>query len=171
MAGRVILQTERLILREFDEADVAAFYVLGSDPAIIRFTGDPGLSSLEHAREVLSCRPLADYRKYGFGRWACVHKPNGEVIGFAGLKHLEDLKEVDIGYRLLPAYWGVGLATEAGRAVIDYGFAHLHLKEIIGLADGENAASVRVLEKLGFSFDRMMEYQGAKTARYVIRAR
>src|SRR6516165_7921619 len=158
MAGRVILQTERLILREFDEGDAAAFYVLGSDPAIIRFTGDPGLTSIEHAREVLRSHPLADYQKYGFGRWACLHKETGAIIGFAGLKYLEDLKEVDIGYRLVPAHWGAGLATEAGRAVLDYGFRELHLEEIIGLADPANVASVRVLEKLGFSFDRMMEY-------------
>ncbi len=170
MGGRVILETERLILREFDQGDAAAFYVLGSNPAIIRFTSDPGMTSLEQAREVLSSRPLSDYRKYGFGRWGCVHKECGEVIGFAGLKYLEELQEVDIGYRLLPAYWNVGLATEAGRAVVDYGFAHLHLKEIIGLADPENAASVRVLEKLGFSFDRIMAYQGSDVARYVIRA-
>jgi RimJ/RimL family protein N-acetyltransferase len=168
MAGRVILETERLTLREFDDGDVQAFYILGSDPAITQFTGDPGLTSLGHAREVLRSRPLADYRKYGFGRWACVYKQNGGVIGFAGLKFLEDLKEVDIGYRLLPAYWGVGLATEAGRAVLDYGFAELHLEEIIGLVDPTNVASVRVLEKLGLSFDRVMEYQGADVARYVI---
>jgi len=167
MAGRVILQTERLILREFDEGDAAAFYVLGSDPAIIRFTGDPGLTSIEHAREVLRSHPLADYQKYGFGRWACLHKETGAIIGFAGLKYLEDLKEVDIGYRLVPAHWGAGLATEAGRAVLDYGFRELHLEEIIGLADPANVASVRVLEKLGFSFDRMMEYGGSNVARYV----
>ena len=167
MAGRVILQTERLILREFDEGDAAAFYVLGSDPAIIRFTGDPGLTSIEHAREVLRSHPLADYQKYGFGRWACLHKETGAIIGFAGLKYLEDLKEVDIGYRLVPAHWGAGLATEAGRAVLDYGFRELHLEEIIGLADPVNVASVRVLEKLGFSFDRMMEYGGSNVARYV----
>jgi RimJ/RimL family protein N-acetyltransferase len=168
MAGLVILETERLTLREFDEGDVPAFYILGSDPAITRFTGDGGFTSIEHAREVLCTRPLADYRKYGFGRWACVHKKREEVIGFAGLKYLEDLQEVDIGYRLLPAYWGVGLTTEAGRAVLDYGFVQLHLEEIIGLVDPENAASVRVLEKLGLAFDRVMQYQGTDVARYVI---
>jgi RimJ/RimL family protein N-acetyltransferase len=170
MAGRVVLETERLILREFDEEDAAVFYVLGSDPAIIRFTGDPGLTSLEHAREVLRSHPLADYQNYGFGRWACVHKETGSVIGFAGLKFLDDLKEVDIGYRLLPAHWGLGLATEAARAVLDYGFRKLHLEEIIGLADPANVASVRVLEKLGLSFDRIMEYRGTDVARHVIRA-
>jgi RimJ/RimL family protein N-acetyltransferase len=88
MAGRFILDTERLLLREFDEGDAAAFYVLGGDPAIIRYTGDlgGGLASVEHAAEILRSHPIADYRKHGFGRWACVHKGNGAVVGFAGLK-------------------------------------------------------------------------------------
>ena len=169
MAGRTILETERLILREFDEDDVESFYALGSDPAITRFTGDPGLTSVEHAREVLRSRPLADYHKFGHGRWACVYKENRSVVGFAGLKFLEDLKEVDIGFRLLPAYWGVGLATEAGRAVLDYGFTQLRLAEIIGLVDLENVASVRVLEMLGLKFFGMTMYEGTNTAKYVVR--
>jgi RimJ/RimL family protein N-acetyltransferase len=120
VAGSLILETDRLLLREFDEGDAEAFYVLGSDPAITRYTGDPGggLSSIEHAVQVLLAHPMADYVRHGFGRWACVHKATGTVIGFAGLKHLDELGEVDIGYRLLPAYWGAGLATEAGRAAV-----------------------------------------------------
>jgi len=172
MSGQNILKTERLLLREFDEGDVAVFYILGSDPAITRYTGDPdgGLKSIEQARKVLRSHPMADYQKYGFGRWACVHKTSGEVIGFAGLKYLEELSEVDIGYRLLPAYWGIGLATEASQAALEYGFAQLGLERIIGLVDPENVASVRILEKLGLSFVGVEENQGQSVARYVIHA-
>src|SRR5437868_12292926 len=131
MATKTILETERLVLREFDEDDAAAFYVLGSDPAITRYTGDGGLTSVEQALEVLRAHPLADYQKHGFGRWACVHKASGGVIGFAGLKYLEELEEVDIGYRFLPAYWGLGLATEAARAVLNHGFTRLGLGRIV----------------------------------------
>ena len=120
--------------------------------------------------EILRSHPLADYRKYGFGRWACVEKASGRVIGFAGLKHLEDLAEVDLGYRLLPAYWGLGLATEAGRAILDYGWTHLQLSQVIALVVPENVASMRVLEKLGLSFEKQFEYQGHELARYVIQA-
>src|SRR6516165_591123 len=76
MAGRQVLKTQRLVLREFDESDAGPFYVLGSYPDVIRYTGDPdgGLKSLEHALEVLRSRPIADYQKHGFGRWACVDK-------------------------------------------------------------------------------------------------
>jgi RimJ/RimL family protein N-acetyltransferase len=173
MAGRFILETGRLLLREFDEGDAGPFYVLGSDPSVTRYTGDPGggLVSAEHALEVLRSHPLADYRRYGFGRWACVHKASGEVIGFAGLKYLDDLREVDIGYRLLPAYWGLGLATEAGRAVLDYGATRLALRRVIGLVAPENLASVRVLEKLGLTFEGMVEFRGqSPVARYATQA-
>ncbi len=172
MARKRILETERMLLREFDEDDVAVFYTLGSDPTIIRYTGDPagGLTSLEHTREVLRSRPLADYQKHGFGRWACVLRASNEVIGFAGLKHLDDLNEVDIGYRLLPAHWNLGLATEASRAVIDFGFTRLGLARIIGLADPENAASIRVLKKIGMKYCSAILYQGHCVAKYVIEA-
>src|SRR5262245_7262641 len=170
MAGKIILETERLLLREFDEGDAAPFYLMGSDPAVIRYTGDPGggFTSVEHALEVLRSRPIADYRNYGYGRWACVFKASGEVIGFAGLKYLPDLQEVDLGYRLLPAYWGQGLATEACRAVLNYGRTRLGIERIIGLVDPENVASVRVLEKLGLTPAGQVEYQGKCFAKYVL---
>jgi RimJ/RimL family protein N-acetyltransferase len=173
MAGKLIVQTERLCLREFDEDDAAPFYLLGSDPAVLRYTGDPGggLRSVEHALDVLRSRPMADYRTYGYGRWACVLKANGEVIGFAGLKYLADVQEVDIGYRLLPAYWGQGLATEACRAVLNYGRTRLGLERIIGLVDPKNVASVRVLKKLGLMSAGQIEYQGKWVAKYVMPAR
>lgn len=172
MAGKLILETQRVLLREFDEGDVEAFYTLGSDPAIIRYTGDPGggLKSFEHALEILRSRPIADYQKHGFGRLACVHKEDGVVIGFSGLKYLDDLGEVDIGYRFLPRYWGAGLATEAGRVVLADGFGRLGLKRIIGLVVPEHEASVRVLKKLGLTFGEMIEYRGQTVAWYVIEA-
>src|SRR5437016_752868 len=110
MSSLVVLETERLILRRYVEDDAEAVYELNRDPEVIRYTGDRGLASIEEARAMLRGRTLADYEKYGFGRWACVHKEEDKVIGFAGLKFLEDLQEVDIGYRLMRAYWGRGLA-------------------------------------------------------------
>jgi RimJ/RimL family protein N-acetyltransferase len=173
VAGRIILETARLQLREFDEGDLATFYVLGSDPDVIRYTGGvlSGLKSIEHAREALFSRPIADYRKHGFGRWACVHKENGQVIGFSGLKYLDELGEVDIGYRFLPEYWGFGLATESGAAVLDFGFTRLNLQRIIGLVDPANVASVRVLEKLGLTYAGTIDYLGDTAAKYIIEGR
>lgn len=168
--GRMILQTDRLLLREFDERDAAAFFILGSDPAIIRYTGDPsgGLQSVEQAAEVLRSHAIADYRDHGFGRWACVDRQTGAVIGSAGLKKLTDLGEVDLGFRFLPARWGAGLATDVGRAVLDYGFETLGLRRIIALVDPLNTASIRVLEKLNLRVDHTFEYRGDVVIQYVV---
>lgn len=169
MPGTTILETDRLVLREFDEGDAEPFYLMGSDPAVIRYTGDPpgGLTGLDHAREVLRSRPLADYQKYGYGRWACVLKATGEVIGFAGLKFLPDIQEIDLGYRFLTPYWGRGLATEAVGAVLDYGRTRLGIDRVIAMVDPANTASVRVMEKLGFLPDGQAEYAGRSFRRFV----
>lgn len=172
MYGKIILETKRLLLREFDEGDVGPFYLMGSDPAVIRYTGDPGggLTSLEHALEVLRTRPIADYRKYGYGRWACVLKSSGEVIGFAGLKFLPESGDVDLGYRLLPAYWGQGLATEACRAIMDHGRTRLRLGRIIAMVHPDNVASVRILEKLGLTRVGEVDFGGKRFVKYVSEA-
>jgi RimJ/RimL family protein N-acetyltransferase len=164
------LETERLLLREFTEADVEAFFELGNDPVVTRYTGDPGFTSLDDALASLRQRPLADYQKHGYGRWAVVLKSSRQVIGFAGLKYLDDLQGVDIGYRLLHEHWGKGLATEASRPAIRYGFETLHLNEIIGLVDPANCASVHVLKKLGLTFVETIEYRHGPAAKYAIRA-
>ena len=170
MPGKLILETERLLLREFDEDDVEPFHTLLSSPDVIRYTLDPGGGSknVEHTLEILRSHPLADYRNYGFGRWACVDKASGRVIGFAGLKYLEESGEVDLGYRLLPTHWGLGLATEAGRAILHHGFTRLGLTRIIASVVPDNVASVQVLEKLGFMFEPPFEYEGHALAQYMI---
>lgn len=168
MAGRFVLETPRLTLREFDEEDVEAYYRIGSNAAVVRYTGTGPLESLDQALQVLRANPLADYRRDGFGRWACVLKTSGEIIGFAGLKRLADLNEVDVAFWLLPEHWGAGLATEAGHATLAYGFEHLGLRQIIGLVDPQNLGSIRVLEKLGMSYSGVIDYQGEATIQYSI---
>lgn len=164
---KAIIETPRLLLRQFTLGDAAAFLRLVNDPQVTRYTGDGGMvTTLDEARASLADRPLADYANYGYGRWACVFKATQEVIGFAGL--LDDLNEVDIGYRFIPAYWGQGLATEAARPVMEYGFTQLRLPRIIGLADPANVASVRVLLKLGMTYVETIEYRGHAAAKYVI---
>jgi RimJ/RimL family protein N-acetyltransferase len=162
------VETERLLLRPFVEDDAEAFFRLNSDPLVMRYTGNPLMQSVEEARASLLSRPIADYRKHGYGRWACVCKEDGRLIGFAGLKYLPELNEVDLGYRLLPAYWGKGLATEASVASLAYGFERLGLQRIIGLVEPANVASVRVLEKVGMRFEDHIKYFESHVARYAI---
>ena len=160
-AMKIIIETDRLLLREFVIDDVHDLFRMTSDPDVTRYTGDD-CKTLEDARKGLEERLFRDYEKHGYGRWAAVYKRIGRVIGFAGLKYLDDVGEVDLGYRLFKEHWGRGLATEAGRAVLAYGVETLQLQRVIGIADIENKASTRVLEKVGFTFEEFTTYRGMK---------
>jgi ribosomal-protein-alanine N-acetyltransferase len=168
---KVILETDRLLLREYVEEDAEALFKLSSDPEVLRFLPDERLLNVEQARQILVDHPIADYRKYGFGRGACILKSTGEQIGFAGLKYLEELGEVDVAYRLMPTHWGQGLATEAALASVRFGFSDLGLKQIIGLVMPENIASVRVLEKTGLRYAETVSLWGHQFSKYVIARR
>lgn len=156
------MDTERLHLRPFSIADAPAYLPLVSDPAVLRFTGEQP-QSLEGARQVLLERPLRDYERYGFGRMACIERSSGRLVGFSGLKYLEDLQEVDIGYRFLPDCWGKGYATESAQALLRDGMARHGIRRVIGLVYPENAASARVLKKLGLVLERAIELEGLST--------
>jgi RimJ/RimL family protein N-acetyltransferase len=170
MPGRTILETERLLLREFVADDAAACCAFSRDPIVTRYTGDQPPQNVEEARALLLAHPIADYAKHGFGRWACVLKDTEVVVGFCGLKFLDELGEVDIGYRLQPDCWGKGLATECARATLDYGFEQLNLRRIIGLVHPDNAGSIRVLEKLSMHSAGVIDYHGEKAVKYVLDA-
>jgi RimJ/RimL family protein N-acetyltransferase len=165
---KTILETDRLIVREYVEEDAEAFFKLNSDPEVLRFVPDKALLNVEQARQLLVDHPIADYRKHGFGRGACILKSTGEQIGFAGLKYLDELGEVDVAYRLMPAHWGQGLATEAALASVRFGLTDLGLKRIIGLVMPENLASVRVLEKAGLRYAERLTLWGHQFSKCVI---
>lgn len=148
------IETERLLLRWFQATDLEAFFELGSDAQAIRYVGNVPFTSLDVARQTLFAAPLNDYATVGFGRFACVLKESGQVIGFCGPKFLPDLREVELGYRFLPRFWGKGLATESAAAAIDYAGSVLHLRRLIALVHPANVASARVLAKLHFSRER-----------------
>lgn len=146
------IETERLILRRFTEGDAEEYWPLVREPEIIRFTGEAPFSSVEAVRELLVTRPIRDYEVYGYGRMACIEKSSGRLIGFSGLKYLEDLKEVDVGYRFLKDCWGKGYATESARALMDDGMQRHGIQRMIGLVFTENTASSKVLVKLGLKY-------------------
>lgn len=159
-----VLETDRLILREFILEDAPSFFNLNNDPDVIRYTGDKPFSSIEHARQFIS--EYKEYAAHGYGRWACIEKNSGEWIGFCGLRKEED--EVDIGFRFHRRYWGKGYATESAQACLDHGFRELQLASIIGRASIENTASIRVLEKLGMSYEGDGDCHGEPASIYRI---
>jgi [ribosomal protein S5]-alanine N-acetyltransferase len=154
------IETKRLILRNFRIDDVPAFFRLGSVPEVIRYVGNSPFKSLADAQATLLSAPLRDYEVHGYGRFACVWKETGEIIGFSGVKFIEELSQTELGYRFLPEYWGQGLASEAGQASIDYARCTLGLDRLIGLVHPENQASARVLQKLGFSMRSKVRLSG-----------
>ena len=103
--------TDRLELRELTVDDAEAVLAFNSNPDVMRWTGESPMTSLKQAQDLLATYP--DFDTVGYGRWGCVLKNEQKVIGFCGLKYLDDLEAVDIGYRFLPEYWGRGLATES----------------------------------------------------------
>ena len=107
-----IIETERILLREFKETDAEAVFAFSSNKEVHKYTGDELVASMERAKEIITDIWFTDYKKYGYGRWAVVYKPEDKVIGFAGLKYLPEIGETDIGYRFLPSYWGKGIASE-----------------------------------------------------------
>ncbi len=144
-----ILETERLYLRQFTLEDAALLYEMHQDPAITKYTGDPTpWDSLERVEQILKDTILPQY-KNKIGRWAVHLKESDAFIGWCGLKDIGG--EVDLGYRYIQQYWGNGFATEAAKAVLEYGI-NIGLKNIIGRAAVENAASVIVLKKIGLTF-------------------
>jgi len=157
-------ESPRLTHRAFTVDDAEAFFALNSNPDVMRFTGEAPMLTLEAAREAIMSYP--DFDTVGFGRWACVLKSTGAVIGFCGLKQLKELDAVDVGYRFMPEYWGRGLASEAAGASLTFGFETLGLQRIIGLVLPENLASIRVLEKIGMHADGEISYSGMHVRRY-----
>ena len=155
-----IIETERLILREFNINDYKDVYEFGSNVEVHRYTGDKIIESLNSAKELIKNVWHKDYNKYGYGRWAVIYKPENKIIGFAGLKYLPEFNESDIGFRFLPEYWGKGLASEVSNEIIKYGFEKLGLNKIIGIALAKNIGSCKVLEKIGLTLYKIDDYNG-----------
>lgn len=161
---RIGPETPRLTHREFVADDASAFYLLNSDPDVTQFTGEPAHASVDESKRLILDYP--DFERVGYGRWACVLKETQRVIGFCGLKYLSDFDEVDIGYRFIPECWGKGLATEASSACLEFGFSVIGLPRIVAFVMPENAASIRVLEKIGMTFEADVDYDGIPALRF-----
>ena len=149
----IILETPRLILRQFTVADAALVHQLNRNPEVVEYIHEPVLENEEAAMKIINDIILPQY-KNKLGRWAIHIKANNEFIGWCGLKFLEESGEIDLGYRFHPFAWGKGYATEAATHVLEYGFKILHLKEVVGRAHIENTASIKVLQKIGMQFIR-----------------
>ena len=148
--------TNRLPLRPLEVGDALGMFELDDDPAVHRYLsgiGGPRPASVADSQLIIAFIQ-AQYVANGIGRWAVTLRATGEFMGGAGLKLVagpvnERCNFYDIGYRFLPRYWGQGYGREAAQAWLAQGFEILHLPRICAYADVQNAASCRILEKIG----------------------
>ncbi|MGV6397045.1 GNAT family N-acetyltransferase [Pseudomonas caspiana] len=145
------MHTHHLTLREFSLTDGPALSAILADPEVMRYSVRGVMSP--HATDEFIQWCVESYANSGFGPWAVVDNASGALAGFCGLnpERVDGADEIELGYRLAPQFWGRGLATEAVRATLEYGFTVLELASIIAIVQPENIASVRVIQKAGFS--------------------
>ena len=139
-----------------NDGDAEGMFDLDSRPEVLKYLGIPPLTDIEQSREIIRY-VQQQYESHGIGRFAVEWKATGEFVGWAGLKFLTEplnghVKYHDLGYRLLPKFWGMGIATEASLASLDLGFSQMGLQAIYAGVLPENAASCKVLEKVGMRF-------------------
>jgi RimJ/RimL family protein N-acetyltransferase len=151
-----VLETDRLVLRRMSIEDAEFMLGLLNEPSWLRFIGDRGVRTLEEARAYILKGPVDMYDRLGFGLYLTELKGERVPIGICGLVKRDFLADVDIGFALLPGFWGQGYAYEAAAAVMAHGKAALGLKRIVAITNPENHSSIRLLEKLGLQFDRMI---------------
>ncbi|MGC4043773.1 MAG: GNAT family N-acetyltransferase [Armatimonas sp.] len=151
----IVLETERLILRRFEPADLEPLYVLYRDPEMRQFYPE-GVLTLEETRAELEWFLHGHPKHPELGLWATVLKSTGEFIGRCGLLpwELEGQHEVEVAYMIAKTHWGQGLGTEAACGVLEHGFTTLNLPRLICLIDDDNVASKHVAEKIGMQFER-----------------
>ncbi|SDQ54808.1 Protein N-acetyltransferase, RimJ/RimL family [Pseudoxanthomonas sp. CF385] len=157
--GTLVAETPRLRLRAMadDRAeDAALMLTLLNEPSFIRNIADRGVRTLEQASAYLRQGAMRSYAEHGLGMYVIERKDTGELIGNCGLVRREGLDGPDIGYALLPAHVGYGLAEEAARAVMADARDRLRLCRLLAIVNPDNAASIRLLQKLGFVFERMV---------------
>jgi RimJ/RimL family protein N-acetyltransferase len=136
-------------------ADAAFVVELLNEPSFLRHIGDKGVRTEADACRYLAAGPLASYERHGFGLYRVGLKEIDQPIGMCGLLKRDWLEDVDIGFAFLPRFWRKGYALEAASAVLAHARDGLGLRRVVAITSPDNAASIGLLGKLGFRFERM----------------
>src|SRR5690349_2031823 len=153
VGGVMTLQTERLLLRRFTVDDAGFILTLLNEPAFLRYIGDKKVRNLDDARQYILNGPMASYEQHGFGLNCVEMRESRTPIGMCGLLKREELPDPDIGFALLAEFRNQGLAFEAAEAVLKD--AH-NLPRILAITTLDNEASINLLERLGFRFEKIV---------------
>ena len=151
-----VLETERLILRHFSLGDAEFVLRLLNEPSFIEHIGDKGVRTVEEANRYLLDGPLDGYERFGYGLNMVELRETGEPIGMCGLVRRENLDDSDIGYAFLEQYWSTGYGRESAEAVLKHARESLGLGRIVAIVTPENHSSIKLLEKVGLTFERMI---------------
>lgn len=156
----VVLETERLVLREVEPGDAPFMLELLNSPGFLENIGDRGVRTQDDARAYIEDKMLSSYREHGFGMWVAVQRSDGRPLGLAGLVKREGLETPDVGYAFLPAAWGRGYAQEAAGAVLRHAVGALGIPKLAAITTLENFASMAVLRKIGFTYQGTIQLPG-----------
>lgn len=164
---KIIAETPRLILRAFILDDSEHFYRMNQDEEVIRYTGDRPFGDREEALRFL--KDYREYERYGVGRWAVIRKADDAFLGWCGLKFHAREAIIEVGFRFYREYWGQGYATEAARAALQFGFESKKYTVIHAHVHADNAASLKVIGKLGMNFIKDFDYDGLPAKLFELR--
>ncbi len=155
-----VIETPRLLLRHFAAADLDLLAELMANPDFMRFSS--GVFTREQTTRFLFDRVIAAAEAGLPSQFAVIFREENRLIGYCGFfrQVVDELNEIEIGYRLHPDYWNRGLATEAARAVRAYAFDVLKLERVISLIHPDNHASRRVTEKNGMTLEKTTVFRG-----------
>ncbi|MGV3587092.1 MAG: GNAT family N-acetyltransferase [Adhaeribacter sp.] len=161
---QIFVETERLLLREILPADEFGMFELDSDAEVQQYLGNKPITQVEEARRTIAFI-RQQYLENGVGRRAVIEKETNNFVGWAGLKFVRETTNShvnyhDLGYRFIKRFWGKGYATEAAKASLNFGFEQLKLKNIYAMADVNNVASRKILEKVGLTLDGTFDLDG-----------
>ncbi|MBX2834251.1 MAG: GNAT family N-acetyltransferase [Micavibrio sp.] len=159
MNKNIHLETDRLILREWEDRDLEPFARLNADPLVMQYL--PRVldkkATKRHMKEFQK-----DFKKHGYGLYVIEEKETSEFVGFTGLHNVDFeasfTPAVGLAWRIDYEYWGKGFGSEAARAVIDHAFNNLKLKELVAFTVYDNSRTIHLMEKMGFKYQKGKDF-------------
>lgn len=162
-----MVETPRLLLRLPEASDVHTMMEIHQDPDVIRYLGSGVPGDIAVAWRTVAMM-IGHWHMRGYGPWIITRKADGEILGRAGLWHVEGGPGMEIGWMLRRSAWGQGIATEAARAALSWAWEHVETDHIIGVIHATNASSIRIAEKLGLRLELTETVNGAEVCTYGI---
>jgi len=153
----MILETDRLVITELTTKDAPFFFELVNDPAWIKYIGDREIYTISDAEDYLNSKIIASYANNGFGFYLVSLKNNNLSIGITGLINRKGLEHVDVGIAFLESYRSKGFAYESTSAILDFAKRELGIDPILAITDLNNSKSIKLLERLGMRFEKIIQ--------------